>query len=170
MSICIRPETEHDHAAIYHLIEQAFHSPLEATLVHALRQMGQLRYSWVAERSGVVLGHLALSPTYLNDRNTPLGLAVAPLSVAPHLQKQGIGARLIQHALDVVLTNQQQWLFLLGDVAYYQRFGFQLAAEYNLYSAFDPEGSAFMLKTQHSLLRYATRQTILYASAFDSFV
>ncbi len=169
MPIYIRPETEQDHAAIHHLIKQAFHSPLEATLVQALRQSGQLYYSWVAERGGELLAHIALSPTYLNDRNTPFGLGIAPLSVAPSLQKQGIGAQLMEYALTAALTEQQQWLFLLGEVAYYQRFGFQLAAEYNLYCEFDPEGSAFMLRALQPLPTYATRQTILYASAFDSF-
>lgn len=49
---------------------------------------------------------------------------VGPLSVAPGRQRRGIGARLVQAGLERLRTLGAQGCALVGDPAYYGRFGF----------------------------------------------
>lgn len=114
----LRPERPADQAAIHALNVTAFGGPDEARLVDALRRDGDLDLSLVVSQGGTVLGHIALSPI---DAPFP-ALALAPVAVHPALQHRGIGAALIRAAIAARPDNA---IILLGDPAYYARFGFQ---------------------------------------------
>lgn len=116
----IRPETLHDHQAITELLDLSFGTPGEAELVCALREAGDLTVSLVADVGGLIVGHIALSPLKA-DRP---GLALAPLAVHPALQNRGIGAALVKTALKDLADHS---ILILGDPAYYGRFGFKPA-------------------------------------------
>jgi predicted N-acetyltransferase YhbS len=51
-------------------------------------------------------------------------LVLGPLTVDPSCRKLGIGAALINHALAAATARGHRAVILLGDAAYYQRFGF----------------------------------------------
>lgn len=119
-TVRIRPETAQDGAAIAALLRQAFGGDDEARLVDALRRDGDLALSLVAESEGVILGHIALSPVTA-DQPT---LALAPLAVHPALQGRGLGAALTQSAMAAFADHG---VVVLGDPAYYGRFGFASA-------------------------------------------
>lgn len=51
-------------------------------------------------------------------------LLLGPLAVAPHLRDRGIGAGLMQHALREANRLGHRAVLLVGDAAYYNRFGF----------------------------------------------
>ena len=51
-------------------------------------------------------------------------LLLGPLAVAPRLRDRGIGAELMRHALREAKRLGHRAVLLVGDVAYYNRFGF----------------------------------------------
>lgn len=128
MTPCIRPETPADRAAIHALTEAAFlharhTSHTEQFIVDALRAAGVLAVSLVAEDEGEIVGHAAVSPVVLSDGSQGW-FGLGPISVAPARQKQGVGAALMRHALDALRAQGAAGCVLLGDPAYYARFGF----------------------------------------------
>jgi putative acetyltransferase len=113
----IRPERPSDHNFIDALNQTACAGPTEARLIRDLRDQGDLELSLVAEAQGTILGHIALSPI-TGDRPA---LALAPLSVHPKAQRLGIGAALVEAAIAAAGDTP---VVVLGDPAYYGRFGF----------------------------------------------
>jgi putative acetyltransferase len=118
----IRAERPSDHAAISALTEAAFKQADEARLVEALRASGDSMISLVAEADGEIIGHVLFSKLVSPARCLGLG----PVSVTPARQREGIGAALIKHGLEVAARDGWQAVFLLGDPAYYTRFGFRV--------------------------------------------
>jgi len=116
----IRPEHPADINAIAHVVEQAFGQPDEARLVEQLRRDGDAMLSLVAEQDGKVVGHVLLSPMTAPFR----ALGLAPLAVLPAHQNTGIGAALAKAAIAYATTLGWSAIFVLGDPAYYSRFGF----------------------------------------------
>lgn len=124
----IRDETAADVAPIHALTTRAFSgaahaSGTEADIVALLRAHGQLSVSLVAEVDGAVLGHVALSPVALSDGTTDW-FGLGPVSVDPAHQRMGIGSRLIQVAVARLEQAGAAGCVVLGDPAYYGRFGF----------------------------------------------
>jgi predicted N-acetyltransferase YhbS len=54
-------------------------------------------------------------------------LVLGPLAVDPSCRKLGVGATLMKHALAAAAAHAHGAVILLGDVAYYARFGFTTA-------------------------------------------
>lgn len=129
MNLRIRTEISTDHAAIHAVTEAAFReaphsSHTEQFIVDALRSRGELSLSLVAEKDGQVVGHIALSPVTISDGSTGW-FGLGPISVLPEWQGQGIGAALMHAALDALRGQGAQGCVLLGEPAYYGRFGFR---------------------------------------------
>ncbi|MFT4149574.1 MAG: N-acetyltransferase [Paracoccaceae bacterium] len=123
----IRDAEPQDSAAIATLITAAFTDAPhaggnEAQIVAALRAAGALTLSLVAERGGALVGHIAASPATVEGRAG--WFCIAPVSVAPDQQGQGIGAALIIAALDWLRAAEAKGAVLVGDPGYYRRFGF----------------------------------------------
>ena len=114
----IHPERTADWAAIGDLLRAAFGGGEEAALVAALRRDGDLDLSLVAHHQGTILGHVALSPVA-----APFpALALAPVAILPAMQKRGLGGALIRAAQAL---RPDHTIIVLGDPAYYGRFGFR---------------------------------------------
>jgi putative acetyltransferase len=77
----------------------------------------------VAEQGGVVVGHVAVSPVTVSD-GTPDWYGLGPISVLPELQGQNIGASLMHAAMDGLRAHGAAGCVLVGDPAWYTRFGF----------------------------------------------
>lgn len=123
ISPVLREEQPSDIDSIDSLLREAFGGSDEARLVAELRGQGDLQFSLVAEAAGTVVGHLGLSPL----TGDVAGLALAPLAVSPKLQRRGIGAAMIHHAL---AHAGQTPVVVLGEPGYYKAFGF-VPAELN---------------------------------------
>jgi len=136
MPIQLRHETPDDIAAIEAVTIAAFAdaphtSHTEQFIVRALRAAGELTLSIVAEERGQVVGHVALSPVTITDdhgREAQGWYGLGPISVLPPRQRNGIGSRLMEQALSELRAMQAAGCVLLGDPAYYARFGFQAHA------------------------------------------
>ncbi|AEI80213.1 acetyltransferase [Cupriavidus necator N-1] len=128
MSVQIRPESPSDADAIAQLTTAAFltaphTSHTEAFVVNALRRAGQLTVSLVAQAGDRLVGHVAISPVTVSSGATGW-YGLGPISVAPDLQGQGIGSQLMHAALADLRRLGAAGCVLLGDPAYYGRFGF----------------------------------------------
>jgi putative acetyltransferase len=125
----IRPESPSDAAAIEAVTAAAFlHAPhtshTEQFIVAALRAAGALSVSLVAEAEGAVVGHVAVSPVTISD-GTPDWYGLGPISVLPERQGDGIGSALMDAALTALRDLHAAGCVVLGDPAYYGRFGFK---------------------------------------------
>ncbi|MDR5739428.1 MULTISPECIES: N-acetyltransferase [unclassified Caballeronia] len=128
MTFDIRCERPSDIAAIAALTAAAFldaphSSHTEHFIVDALREAGRLSVSLVAVEGGSVIGHVALSPVLIDGRDQEW-FGLGPLAVAPVRQRQGIGSALAAHALGRLEASGAAGCVVLGDPAYYGRFGF----------------------------------------------
>lgn len=129
VGIRIRNESPSDVAAIHDLIEVVFRnaahtSHTEPFIVAALRAADQLVISLVAECQGVLLAHAAVSPVNISDGSTHW-YGLGPVSVIPAQQQKGIGTRIVAQALDELRRRGAAGCVVLGDPAYYGRFGFK---------------------------------------------
>lgn len=139
MTIQLRHETPDDIAAIEAVTTTAFAdaqhtSHTEQFIVHALRAANELTLSIVAETLNQIVGHVALSPVTITDAHshkTTGWHGLGPISVLPAWQGQGIGSRLMKQALAelrAMRAMRAAGCVLLGEPAYYARFGFQAHA------------------------------------------
>jgi putative acetyltransferase len=120
----IRPERGRDAPVVRALLEAAFGGTAEADLVERLRADHDLLLALVAEQDHVV-GYIAFSRLVVEGtgRGDP-AIALAPLAVAPAVQRCGIGTALMRTGLDMFTKAGEALVFVLGDPAYYCRFGF----------------------------------------------
>lgn len=139
-----------DHAAIAAVVEAAFGRADEAQLVDALRAAGDAMFELVADEDGAVVGHILFSRLYA-DR-AELIAALAPVAVQPERQGSGLGSALVRAGLESAREFGACGVLVLGDPAYYGRFGFtaeaaaQVAAPYRGLPAFQAlalEGPVF---------------------------
>lgn len=117
----IRDPAPADRDAIRDLIRQAFGREAEAVLVDALRRDDDIAGAWVAEQDGSVVGHAVLSRLTSPDGS----LALGPVSVLPTHRRQGIGTALIRTCVEQAGKAGWEAIFVLGEPAYYERFGFR---------------------------------------------
>ena len=95
MNVSIRLETPRDAADIRETNEQAFGTELEARLVDALRgSPGSI--SLVATVDDRVIGHILFTPVTIDPPAAVRTAGLAPMSVRPIHQRQGVGGQLIR--------------------------------------------------------------------------
>jgi putative acetyltransferase len=122
--VIIRPERTDDAAAIRSVLVAAFAGNAEADLVERLRRDGDRVLALVAEQDGAVCGYLGFP--HLTVEAAP-AVGLAPLAVAPDIQRRGIASALVREGLRLLAARGEQLVFVLGDPAYYCRFGFDVA-------------------------------------------
>jgi putative acetyltransferase len=111
---------------VYALLQRAFPgSDYEARLVQKLHENNRTLHEWVCIHVNKAIAYIAFSPAY-HGREI-CGLHLAPMAVAPDFQKQGVGTELLRFALRQEAIRSQT-LFVLGEPAYYRRFGFEPCA------------------------------------------
>jgi putative acetyltransferase len=124
----IRKETEGDRAEIAAVTNHAFEGKSysdgsEGSLPGRLRDAGHLLLGLVCVDENRVIGHVAFSPASIDGRDG--WVALGPLSVTPELQGRGIGGRLVRKGLTEMRGLGVKGCVLIGDPAYYERFGFE---------------------------------------------
>lgn len=126
--LIIRDELPADSEAIAAVTRAAFadhpHSQqTEQFIVDALRRAGALTVSLVAEEDGGVVGHVAFSPVVIGDGSAGW-YGLGPVSVLPARQGQGIGQALVRQGLARLRALAAGGCVLVGEPAFYGRFGF----------------------------------------------
>lgn len=145
MDIAVRPEARNDWDRVNAVVREAFGRADEARLVSKLRSCDHV-LSLVAVVQGVVVGQAMFSPVSTQP-GAVAGLAhgLAPVAVAPRSQRIGVGSRLIEFGLGELRREGVGLVVVLGDPAYYRRFGFAPAAELGLRCKWGGEEGAFQV-------------------------
>ena len=160
----IRAERADDAAAIRGVLISAFPGPAEADLVERLRADRELVLSLVAELEGTVCGYVAFPRLVLESAGEGVDSAgLATLAVSPQSHRRGIGSLLVREGLRLLDAQGLPLVFVLGDPAYYARFGFDLAAARSFDSPY--AGTHFMvLRLSENAPRGGK---VRYPAAFD---
>ena len=121
----IRAATARDREAIRLVEEHAFGQNAEAGLVDALVEGGDTLLELVAEEDGHVVGHILVSRLYVEQGGGQFpAVALAPLAVEPSFHGTGIGGALVREAHLRLKQAGEKLSIVLGDPAYYGRFGY----------------------------------------------
>ena len=125
----VRPETDRDVDGIREVNVVAFEGhpysqQTEHLIVEALRAADALEVSLVAESDGEVVGHIAFSAAAIGGSSTGWFL-LGPVAVQPARQGEGIGRALVEAGLAALRSRGAGGCVLVGDPAFYGRFGFR---------------------------------------------
>ena len=144
----IRTEQQADYNSVYQVIKNAFKTAEqsdgnEQDLVNALRQSSAFipELSLLSEINGKIVGHIMFTKLQINEHSA---LALAPLSVLPQYQRQGIGTSLIQKGHKIAQTLGYSYSVVLGSEKYYPRFGYLPAETFGIQPCFEVPSKNFM--------------------------
>lgn len=135
----IRQETPADYPAVSALIQAAYRQvpysdKTEQLMVERLRQSSAFipQLSLVAQTdTGELVGHILMTKLHIQHGHQQYpGLALAPLSVTPAYQHQGVGSRLVRSIHAVAQTLGYAYSVVLGHATFYPRFGYERLSQY----------------------------------------
>lgn len=150
----IREETDADAPAIREVHQIAFDQDFEPDLVEALRRGGYTRISLVAEREGVIVGHVLFSEMVIVSKTDEIpALSLAPVAVLPEHQRQGIGSALIRKGLEIARERGERIAIVLGHADFYPKFGFSANAAEPLSSPFSGHAEWMAIELAPGALR-----------------
>ena len=141
----IRTEAPADILAVDKLLKSTFETEAEANLVMKLRENGRRTLSLVAcNDEGEVVGYVLFSPVTLegDDLNWQ---GLAPLAVHQDYRNKGIAAEIVKEGLSSLLEFGYPACVVLGDPAYYSRFGFEASEKHNMRCEWDVPQGAFQV-------------------------
>jgi putative acetyltransferase len=164
-TVLLRREQPADRAAIFAVHHKAFDNLAEPRLVDDLRDDGDIvaALSLVATFDDEVVGHVVCSPATVDERPS---LGLGPLGVLPAHQRRGVGQALMHGVLAAADALGEPAVVLLGDPAYYRRFGFVLA-ETVWIAPPEPRWAPHFQVRKLSNWDDTLRGTFRYARAFD---
>ena len=129
----IRDQTETDFAAVHQLVIAAFKTlPVacgrEQFVMDALWRTGAATVALVAEErgatgTGAIVGQAAFSKVLVGGADVGWH-GCGPVAVLPARHKQGIGSALMRAGLERLRVLGSKGCVVVGDPAYYPRFGF----------------------------------------------
>lgn len=120
----IREGVSSDFRQIELLYGDAFPNEELRPLVRALLQDTPNVLSIVAIIGSALVGHVIFTPCSVTAGSDAVAL-LGPLAVSTARQKRGIGGALVRAGLDRLRSADFEQVFVLGDPAYYGRFGFE---------------------------------------------
>jgi predicted N-acetyltransferase YhbS len=140
MKVKIRKEQPSDYHAVFNIVELAFRTmPFadgdEQFLVEGLRKNKAFipELSLVAEKEDKLVGHIVFTPLQIiNGDKVFNSLTLAPVSVLPEYQSQGIGSKLIEEGHRIAKILGFTSCFVLGHPDYYPRFGYQPTGKWGI--------------------------------------
>ncbi|MBO9576732.1 MAG: N-acetyltransferase [Sphingobium sp.] len=166
----IRPATSGDLDAICHVHGMAFAASEhghhgEADLVRALHDEGDVLVSLCAFENDTLIGHILFSRVMAEaDRTQLAASALAPVAVLPDHRAKGIAASLIRAGHEALRAHGIRIDFVLGDPAYYGRFGYEAVRAEPFASPY--AGPHFMACALDSAVPTPQRGAAIHATAF----
>lgn len=144
----IRTEREEDYSQIYEVVKKAFekaeHSDgNEQDLVEKLRKNKAYinSLSLVCEDNDKIVGYVMFTK---NKIGKVTGLTLAPLAILPKYQHKRLGTLLVKSGLKIAKELGYEYVIVLGNPKYYNRFGFVTSKEFGIKSPFDVPSKNFM--------------------------
>lgn len=174
MHIKIQKVTPSNYPAITNVIQAAFANDphgdqTEHLLVKRLRDSKAYipELSLVAEAEGKIVGHIILSKIKVKNENEVFdSLALAPVSVHPDFQGNGIGGKLILEAHKRAKELGYCSIILLGHENYYPRFGYKTLNTFGIKLPFDvPDENCMGIELIENALE-KVNGTVEYPKAF----
>lgn len=148
--IIIRRETEADYRAAEALVREAFWNVYrpgcqEHYVLHRFRSDPAFvpELSYVMERDGRLIGqNIFVRAAIRGDdgRSVPI-LAMGPICVAPELQRQGLGKRLLDFTLERAAALGFGAVCFEGNIDFYGKSGFTVASAFGVRYHGLPEGT-----------------------------
>ncbi len=120
----IRESLPSDVALIEKLYPSAFPDEDLLPLVMELLKEEPIVLSLVGIADKDLVGHVVLTTCSIAGGTDKVAL-LGPLAVAPARQRQGIGSAIVRAALQRLKNAGMSQVYVLGDPAYYKRFGFE---------------------------------------------
>ena len=165
-----RPDDPEEVRAIHAVHAASFPTEDEARLVDLLREAGRLavlpgRRGRRSAGQGIV-GHVGFSPVSLEGARAK-GMGLAPVAVLPEHRRQGIAAALVREGLSACEDAGVGFVVVLGDPAYYGRFGFRTAADFGLRDEYGG-GPAFQVRVFNEGALPAAGGLVRYAPEFGA--
>ena len=152
----IRQEEKKDYQQVFELTEEAFRDMEESDhqehfLVEKLRKSEAFipELSLVAEdENGKISGHILLTRIKIvSDYESFESLALAPVSVKPEFQNQGLGGQLIREGHRIAKDLGYQSVILVGHEKYYPRFGYEKTSNFGISFPFEiPEENGMAIE------------------------
>lgn len=144
----IRQEKITDYDTVYQMIKVAFENAEhsdgnEQDLVVALRKSKSFipELSLVAIEDNNIVGHILFTKALVGNVEV---LALAPLSVLPKYQNQGIGLALIKQGHMIASHLGYEYSVVLGHSKYYPKAGYVPASKYGIQAPFEVDDESFM--------------------------
>lgn len=168
----IRPFEAEDEAAVRSILETAFKGDVEARIVEALREDDADALELVAENHGQLIAEIMFSPvTAITAAGEEIyGVGLGPVAVLPQFERQGVASLLIENGLGFMRQLGAPYCMLLGDPAFYGRFGFEPGRARKWAWEKDPDfqfGDAFQVLALGETGLPAGPATTAYHPAFD---
>jgi predicted N-acetyltransferase YhbS len=140
MDITLRNEKPEDYSAVENLTREAFWNMyqsgcVEHYILHNLRTSPDFipELDFVAELDGKIVGNIVYATAkVVDDKNDYDVIGFGPISVLPEYQNKGIGSKMINHTVELGRNAGYKAIIILGDPAYYGRFGFIAAKNFNI--------------------------------------
>lgn len=153
MTITIRLEEKKDLFKTENLTREAFWDLFqpgcdEHLALHQLRKSQAFipELDYVACVDEEIVGNIVYSKAVIrNDKEEYTVLCMGPLCVIPSRQKTGIGSQLLKFTIEKTKGMGYPAIVIFGNPAYYHRFGFKDAKEYNIQTSEGQNMDAFMV-------------------------
>lgn len=130
LDVEVRTMTETDSDAVLAVVGAAFADEPEVVPLQRALMARPDNHGYVAVLDGRVVGHVGLTRCWIDaEPRLVEALVLSPLSVAPEVQRRGVGSALLRHAVAAADGSGAPAVFLEGDPAYYSRQGWRPVAE-----------------------------------------
>jgi predicted N-acetyltransferase YhbS len=149
MDCILRPEDERDYRETENIIRESFwdiYKPGcdEHLVAHKLRNVGSFvkELDFVACYDSKIIGNIMYSKAKVIDTSNAEFevLCLGPICVSPNYQNRGIGKLLIAESMRKAKELKFKGIFLMGNPAYYLKFGFINAEAFDIQTS---EGKNF---------------------------
>ncbi|HEY8616682.1 N-acetyltransferase [Phenylobacterium sp.] len=126
-SLVLKPEEFADCERIEALLDRAFGPGRFVKSSERVREIAQFapELSFCALDGETLLGTVRMWRVRVGGQAVTF---LGPLAVDSDQRSAGVGGQLVQRACDAARTAGEAWVVLVGDAAYFERFGFAAAA------------------------------------------
>ncbi len=175
MSVFISTPTETDYEPSYEMIAEAFKDVPHSThreheWVKRLRMSPNYHFELeviAKTEDGTLIGHAMCTEVKIqNEYNTYTALALAPLAVVKAYRNKGLGKALVQALEERALSEEYTTILVLGDGAYYEKLGYEVAGNYDIYLPPQMGETELHVKFLWDALADLPNGTVIYPSEF----
>jgi predicted N-acetyltransferase YhbS len=141
----IVPEQGRDQAEVDALVMAAFGPGRYAKTAERIREQARMAAGFVARDGDRLIGGVRLWSVEIEGQPA---LFLGPITVAADERRGGLGAELVAACIDYARRCDIAGILLVGDFAYFSRFGFEPAPQVRLQGPADPRRVLWLAITE----------------------